>query len=180
MSIAIATSNTRYTPNDGLRIRCDHSSNSAFPIGNDTSPSGFRLLNSDGSEIMRGDNSGLLSYNGGTVCDDGFDSSAANVICRELGFQSAISWRSSYEYEYQGNLPISLDDINCPYSADMINECSYNAERHDCSHNEDIFLTCSYNDGGPSSGKQWVDPAVWGEVVVNQAGYRFGKFCTPG
>lgn len=51
-------------------------------------------------------------YNGvwGTVCDDDFSISAAQVVCRELGFMDAVSWSPSAKYgRGDGKKPSFLD-----------------------------------------------------------------------
>ena len=44
----------------------------------------FSIVDSEGNAITDGE-FGLLLYNGGTVCDDGFNNNAANAICRFMG-----------------------------------------------------------------------------------------------
>ena len=56
----------------------------------------LRLVSSSGST---GGSSGRLeiyhNFQWGTVCDDLFDITAANVACRQLGFISAITFESA-------------------------------------------------------------------------------------
>ena len=98
----------------------------------------FSLVNSNGEEVSDG-TMGLLLYNGGTVCDDGFTSFTADVICRELGFARSLNWTSGWLYDMQESLDIKLDDIVCRTDWDS---CTYSREDN-CGHSEDVFLTCT-------------------------------------
>ena len=89
---------------------------------------------------------GLLLYNGGTVCDDGFKDNSANAICREMGHLGATKWESGspyYEkfrnYIETQRLDITLDDVDCRESD--WDTCSYTTT-HDCVHSEDVYLAC--------------------------------------
>lgn len=55
-------------------------------------------------------------YNGewGTVCDDDFSLSAAQVVCRELGFIDAESWLPSAKYGRGEGKKISLSEVCFP------------------------------------------------------------------
>ena len=49
------------------------------------------LIDPAGNQINSSD-SGLLLFEGGTVCDDYFNDNAALAICLEMGFWKAGSW----------------------------------------------------------------------------------------
>ena len=54
----------------------------------------------------------------GSVCDDNFDDTAATVICREMKYNTSISFASGSNTEYTSwrmkkDFDIVLDDITC-------------------------------------------------------------------
>ena len=84
-------------------------------------------------------------YNGewGTVCDDGWSTNDARVVCRQLGYGSL---GSPYYYAHfgEGSGPIWLDHVACFGSETMISYCSHlgiNVTRS-CSHHEDAGVRC--------------------------------------
>ena len=101
-------------------------------------------MNEQGRQITDADSvsqGGLLLYCGKTVCDDGFDDTAADAICAEMGYLGSESWSSgemSYEIQYDYN--IGLDEVDC--GSGSWEECMYESHVNDCDHDEDVFLAC--------------------------------------
>ena len=82
----------------------------------------------------------------GTVCDDGWDLSDAQVVCHELGYGTAVAalHRASYG---QGSGPIWLSYLNCIGTEWTIRNCSHRGwGNHHCGHWEDasVKCTCTY------------------------------------
>lgn len=75
----------------------------------------------------------------GTVCDDNFDNVDGKVICKMLGYQSALSTYSAPP----GSGNIWLDELRCTGTeTDIFNCPQAPVGVHNCEHNEDAGLQC--------------------------------------
>ncbi|XP_062407987.1 uncharacterized protein LOC134099212 [Sardina pilchardus] len=87
-----------------------------------------------------------LRYRWGTVCDDDWGMSDAEVVCRELRCGTAVCAPQSAFYG-QGTGQILMDDVSCSGTEQSLTQCSYRGT-HDCGHREDAGVVCSTR--GPS------------------------------
>ena len=91
-------------------------------------------LGGNGSSVNEGYVEGL-GFNGqwGGICDDNFDINDANVICRMLGFPSAIAALafSSADALYgtaESGDNFVLDDLECTGNETSVFDCLHNGE----------------------------------------------------
>ena len=92
-----------------------------------------------------------LGFNGtwGGICDDFFDINDADVICRMLGFPSAITaLGSSTAMKLYGTAPSGdnfvLDDLGCTGNEASIFDCQHKGEwNENCRKNEIAAVQCA-------------------------------------
>nr|XP_020511365.2 deleted in malignant brain tumors 1 protein-like isoform X3 [Labrus bergylta] len=78
----------------------------------------------------------------GTVCDDAWDLSDANVVCRQLDCGPPRSALLNAAFG-QGSGPIWLDDVGCSGNETSITECRHpGLGVHNCNHVEDASVIC--------------------------------------
>ena len=100
----------------------------------------LRLANGDRTSEGRVE----IFYNGtwGTVCDDSWDLRDAVVVCRQLGYPSALTaiGRASFG---PGIGTIWLDNVECRGNESSIDMCQHNGwGDHNCVHGEDASVVC--------------------------------------
>ena len=91
-----------------------------------------------------------VNYNGewGTVCDDGWDNTDADVVCRQLGFGSSGRAVGSAFFG-EGSGSIWLDYLMCTGNESTLASCGHLGVgvTRSCSHSEDAGVRCSGRQG---------------------------------
>ena len=79
----------------------------------------------------------------GTVCDDRWALTDANVACRQLGFGPAISVEDSSRFGRRSSgMPILMDNVDCTGDETILTSCPY-LSNHNCGHVEDVAIVCA-------------------------------------
>ena len=101
----------------------------------------IRLMGSSSSYYGRVE----VYYNGewGTVCNDGWDTADATVVCRQLGFYSSVTAYGSAIYG-QGRGPIWLSRLTCIGNESSLFDCGQlSVGTKNCTHSHDAIVNCN-------------------------------------
>ncbi|XP_060592415.1 neurotrypsin-like [Ruditapes philippinarum] len=113
----------------------------------------------------------------GTVCDDGFGTLSASVVCKMLDLPETSPMVLRSAHFGSGKGPIHLDNVKCTGKESSIHQCSHSGwGTHTCSHNDDVGISCSpgirlVNGSNQYEGRLevWHD-GTWGTVCENNFG----------
>uniref|UniRef100_A0A3Q1GU74 SRCR domain-containing protein n=1 Tax=Acanthochromis polyacanthus TaxID=80966 RepID=A0A3Q1GU74_9TELE len=89
-----------------------------------------------------------IFHNGqwGTVCDDIWELTHAEVVCRQLGCGGATSAPKRAHFG-EGSGPIWLDDVQCSGNESSITDCAHQGfGSHNCHHFKDASVVCQGKD----------------------------------
>ncbi|XP_076590363.1 HHIP-like protein 1 [Chaetodon auriga] len=102
-----------------------------------------RLVSADGLSD-RGRVEIFIRGEWGTVCDDLFTTKAGTVVCRQLGFTTAlVVMKRAVLGEADKSVKILLDDVECEGGEWSLLECKRSrVGKHNCSHGEDVGVIC--------------------------------------
>lgn len=78
----------------------------------------------------------------GTVCDDEWEMSNADVVCRQLSCGHAVSAPTSAHFG-RGSGPIWLDNVECTGQETALTHCVHPGfGENNCGHGEDAGVIC--------------------------------------
>ena len=127
-----------------LEGECIHSPTALLVLSHDTEGA-VRLVG--GTSDTEGRVEVYHSGEWGTVCDDSWDLTDANVVCRQLNYSRATSAPGQAHFG-EGSGPIHYDDVACTGNETRLADCSHpGIGIENCGHSEDAGVVCDSTPG---------------------------------
>ncbi|XP_028407344.1 deleted in malignant brain tumors 1 protein-like isoform X2 [Dendronephthya gigantea] len=128
--------------------RCSHNKDAGVKCTN-TNFTGIPVrLRLQGPLSANGTGRVEVLYHGlwGTICDDGWDTRDARVVCRQLGYKDVVRIVQKSEVP-DGSGQIWLSHVSCTGNEQNIKSCSHRGwGSHRCSHRQDVGVECTNTD----------------------------------
>ena len=85
----------------------------------------------------------------GTVCGRHFTNKAASLVCQQMGYMQAESWKVGNKWEIQQSFPVLVENIECGHNVTSLSKCNFFPKSGDsfCTHEIDVFLKCDIGEG---------------------------------
>ena len=101
-----------------------------FYVGNENINDTIQVRLVNGPDAYSGRVEILYAGVWGAICNDQFNLTAANVVCRQLGYPGAVRLLSNYG---SSTNQVWLDDVQCIGNETSIDQCSHNGFNiYDC------------------------------------------------
>uniref|UniRef100_A0A8C5GLM3 Deleted in malignant brain tumors 1 protein-like n=1 Tax=Gouania willdenowi TaxID=441366 RepID=A0A8C5GLM3_GOUWI len=162
-------SNVYCTGNESSLVECEYLGFRSYRCGHEDDVS--LICEGDGSNITPNNTSQILPVRlvgsnsscagrvevfyeeeWGTVCDDIWGMTHAEVVCRQLGCGRAVSALERAAFG-QGTGPIWLDNVHCLGNETSIADCAHQGlQDHNCGHFEDASIICEGDEIHTTSG----------------------------
>ena len=79
------------------------------------------------------------------VCEIGFNDDAANIACKQMGFDSGEKYEQqpdeSFKRDTNDQTAFGASELNCSGREQSVGDCKY-TEGGDCKHDQDVLLVC--------------------------------------
>ncbi|XP_063804538.1 HHIP-like protein 1 [Pseudophryne corroboree] len=129
----------------GNRKKSKHGGGDSKQSSSEVRNGAVRLAN--GQRPDRGRVEIFINGEWGTVCDDLWNTKAATVVCRQLGFPIVVKAAKQGEFGEGRNLRILLDDVDCTGKEKTLLDCKHKEiGKHNCNHQEDAGVICSHKE----------------------------------
>ena len=107
----------------------------------------------EGGNIYEGRIELFNDYEWVSVCENGWNINAANVVCRDLGYAGVIKSSKQMSFFGPGSSTVILEDVSCKgYEKSLMSQCTHSGSSdiysskwpigRTCEHTQDVGVAC--------------------------------------